>query len=265
MSISLFQVDSFTDQAFGGNPAGVCLLDEVHPDAWMAGVAREMNLSETAFLLPEGEGYRLRWFTPKVEVTLCGHATLASAHILWEQGILAPDAGATFETLSGRLRAHRLDGGWIALDFPTRPVEPVTAPEGLLKMLGINSPVFVGRYKEDYLIELAEENQVRDAQPDFQGLLKVKTRGVVLTAASSTPQFDFVSRFFAPAVGVNEDPVTGSAHCALTPYWSAKLGKPVLDAYQASERGGVLRVRALGERVSIEGQATTIFEAKLLI
>ena len=266
MTIPLFQVDSFTSQAFRGNPAGVCLLDAPHPDDWMAGVAREMNLSETAFLLPEGQGFRLRWFTPRVEVTLCGHATLASAAILWEQGLLASDQAAIFETLSGRLVATRLEDGWIGLDFPARPVEAVTMPEGLLHRLGITQqPVFAGRYKEDYLIELEQDEQVRQLKPDFAAMLGIKTRGVVVTARSGDPQFDFVSRFFAPAVGVDEDPVTGSAHCALTPYWAAKLGKPELNAYQASERGGVLRVRDRGERVSLEGQTVTIFEAKLKV
>ena len=265
MTLPIFQVDSFTDRPFAGNPAGVCMLDAPRSDEWMLGVAREMNLSETAFLLPEGEGYRLRWFTPEVEVTLCGHATLASAHILWEQGFLAAGQAAKFLTLSGPLSAARAADGWIALDFPARITAPLAPPEGLLDALGIAATVFTGRYKEDYLIEVFSEAEVRALQPDYTRLRQVETRGVVVTARADDERYDFVSRFFAPAVGVDEDPVTGSAHCALTPYWSMKLGKASLLAYQASARGGVVRVRPEGERVILEGQAVTIFKAALLV
>jgi PhzF family phenazine biosynthesis protein len=264
MPISLFQVDSFTDRPFAGNPAGVCLLETRQPDDWLRGVAVEMNLSETAFLLPEREGYRLRWFTPRVEVTLCGHATLASAHILWEQGILPRGQEAVFETLSGRLSASRSEDGWIGLDFPARQVEAVDPPAGLLEALGAHDPIYVGRYREDYLVELASQEQVLALRPDFSRLLEVETRGVVVTARDAS-DVDFVSRFFAPAVGVDEDPVTGSAHCALTPYWAAKLGKADLLARQVSARGGSLRVHNRGERVLLEGQAVTIFSANLKI
>lgn len=259
----IYQVDSFTSRIFSGNPAGVCLLEGPRPEEWMRNVAREMNLSETAFLLPEGDYFRLRWFTPKAEVTLCGHATLASAHILWEQGVLPADRQAAFETLSGRLTAEKR-GEWIALDFPGRPVQPVEPPPGLLRGLGIEQAVFVGRYREDYLVEVEDEAVVRGLNPDFSALLQVKTRGTVVTARAGGGEFDFISRFFAPAVGVNEDPVTGSAHCALTPYWSAKLGRQEMTAYQASERGGVLRLRLEGDRVILQGQAVTVFRAEMV-
>lgn len=265
MTLPIFQVDSFTDRPFAGNPAGVCMLDAPRSDEWMLGVAREMNLSETAFLLPEGDGYRLRWFTPGVEVTLCGHATLASAHILWEQGFLPPDQTASFMTLSGVLSATRAADGWIALDFPARATAPTAPPKGLLDALGITAAVFTGRYKKNYLVEVSCEADVRALQPDYARLIQVETRGVVVTARADGDRYDFVSRFFAPAVGVNEDPVTGSAHCALTPYWSMKLGKESLLAYQASARGGVVRVRPEGERVILEGQAVTVFKAALMV
>ena len=264
MSLPLFQVDAFTSRPFAGNPAGVVLLDAPKSDDWMKGVAREMNLSETAFLLPEGESYRLRWFTPTVEVTLCGHATLASAHILWEQGRLEAGQTARFETLSGRLTARQLPDGWIGLDFPARLTEPVSAPDGLLAALGLDNALYIGRYTEDYLVEVKNEEQVRALSPDYPRLKAVKSRGVVVTTRSQTPEYDIVSRFFAPAAGVDEDPVTGSAHCALAPSWAQKLGKIELLAYQASRRGGELRVRHVGERVQLEGQAITVFTARLL-
>ncbi len=265
MPITIFQVDAFTNQPFRGNPAGVCLLEAPQPDEWMLGIAREMNLSETAFLLPEGGSYRLRWFTPAVEVSLCGHATLASAHILWEQGGLQADKTAVFNTLSGELSAMRAADGWIALNFPARFSQAVDAPEGLLGALGLDEPLFVGKYREDFLVEVKDEKIVRELQPDFNRLLDVKTRGVVVSARSATPPYDFVSRFFAPAVGVNEDPVTGSAHCALAPYWASRLGKQSMLAYQASRRGGELRVRLQGDRVILEGQALTVFTGWLLV
>jgi PhzF family phenazine biosynthesis protein len=258
----IYQVDAFTTQVFSGNPAGVCLLDKARPDEWMQKMAREMNLSETAFLLPEEDGFRLRWFTPKKEVSLCGHATLASAHILWEQSVLPLDVQAQFETLSGRLNAKK-SGDWIALDFPTREIRQVEPPVGLLEALGVSETVYMGKYREDYLVEVPEAKTLRKLTPDFSALLRVDTRGTVVTARSDQPEYDFISRFFAPMVGVNEDPVTGSAHCALTPYWSAKLGKTELRAYQASERGGVLRLSAKGERVIIQGQAVTVFIAEM--
>lgn len=266
MTFSLFQVNSFTAEPFSGNPAGVCLLDAARDERWMLAIAREMNLSETAFLLPGGEAFRLRWFTPQVEVSLCGHATLASAHILWEQGLLSADQTAQFDTLSGRLSAHRTAEGWIVLDFPLREVMPADTPAGLLNALGLERVRFSGRYREDYLIEVADEETVRGLKPDFARLKSVPTRGVVVTSRPAADKpYDFVSRFFAPAVGVDEDPVTGSAHCALAPYWAQRLGKSTLLAYQASQRGGWLRVTPRGNRVLLEGQAVTIFEARLRV
>lgn len=265
MTIALYQVDSFTDQPFAGNPAGVCLLAAPQTETWMQALAREINLSETAFLLPEGAGYRLRWFTPRVEVSLCGHATLASAHILWQQGLIPTDQMAVFETLSGRLTAVLEADNWIALDFPAREVVLAEPPKGLLEALGAKNIRFIGCHKNSFLVEVAGEVDVRAVSPDFDALLKVDTRSLVVTARAADPAFDFVSRYFAPAVGVNEDPVTGSVHCALAPYWGLKLEKAEMHAYQASARGGVLRVRPQGDRVIILGQAVTIFEGRLEI
>jgi len=264
MSATLFQVDSFTTQPFSGNPAGVCVLHEARSEDWMKAVAGEMNLSETAFLVPESPGYRLRWFTPKVEVSLCGHATLASAHILWEQGYLKSDQKAIFATRSGNLTADRMQDGWIALDFPAREIMPAVPAEGLLAALGIKAPIFVGRYKNTYIIELKDGGAVREVSPDYSTLLKLDVRSIGVTARGDGNPYDFVSRYFAPAVGINEDPVTGSVHCALAPYWSHKLGKPEMLAYQASARGGELRVRDEGERVILMGQAVTVFTASLV-
>lgn len=259
----IYQVDAFTGRPFAGNPAGVCLLPAAAGDAWMQNVAREMNLSETAFLVPEGEGWRLRWFTPAVEVDLCGHATLASAHILWERGHLAPEATARFQTRSGLLTARR-DGDWIELNFPAKPPEEAPAPAGLLDALGVEA-VYVGRNVFDYLIEVPDEAAVRGAAPDCQALAKLPARGVIVTARGQG-EYDFVSRFFAPAVGVPEDPVTGSAHCCLGPYWRDKLGRDAFLAYQASPRGGVLRVKTAGDgRVLLAGQAVTVIEGELLV
>jgi PhzF family phenazine biosynthesis protein len=268
MSLKIFQVDAFTRRPFGGNPAGVCLLPDDWPqDAdWMQNVANEMNLSETAFLQRMEDGYHLRWFTPKTEVDLCGHATLASAHTLWECGQLPRDAQARFHTRSGLLTAQR-QGDWIEMDFPAKVEEPVEAMPELSQALGVQ-PVYMGRNQFDYLVVVASEAEVRNAQPDFGRLQQLTVRGAILTARSETPQYDFVSRFFAPAVGINEDPVTGSAHCCLGPYWGKRLaaegkGKDELVAYQASRRGGVLRIRLAGERVRLAGQAVTVFRADL--
>jgi PhzF family phenazine biosynthesis protein len=261
-TLPLYQVDAFTAQLYAGNPAGVCLLDKVRPDNWMQSVAMEMNLSETAFLLPENDGFRLRWFTPAAEVALCGHATLASAHTLWETGLLRPNQTARFYTLSGLLTAQR-NGQWIELNFPAKLSEAVEPPPALLKALGIHSTVYIGKNLFDYLVEVETEAEVRSLSPDFALLKTVDVRGVMVTARSSTTGFDFVSRFFAPRVGVNEDPVTGSAHCCLTPYWSGKLGRTAFTAYQASARGGVLNLRLEGDRVVLAGQAVTFFKAEL--
>src|SRR5579859_1998142 len=262
MSLRITQVDAFTSKPFAGNPAGVCILAEPAKPQWMQDVAREMNLAETAFLVRQRDGYDLRWFTPAVEVDLCGHATLASAHVLWEDGHLQPDAQARFHTKSGLLTADRR-GGWIELDFPATPVSTAPAPAGLVEALGAK-PQFIGRSKFDYLIEVDSEQTVRRLDPDLTALGRAQARGVIVTSrADGGSTYDFVSRFFAPQSGVPEDPVTGSAHCALAPYWSAKLGKSELSAYQASARGGELRLRVVRDRVKIGGQAVTVLRGEL--
>jgi PhzF family phenazine biosynthesis protein len=258
--LRLLQVDAFTDTAFKGNPAAVCILDRERDAAWMQDVAKEMNLSETAFLLPHADGFGLRWFTPSVEVALCGHATLASAHALWEERVLETDA--RFHTLSGLLTATRA-GDLIELDFPAKAEEKAEAPQLLLESLGAK-PTHVGRNQFDYLIEVETEDELRALNPDHARLRTIPVRGVIVTSRSSDPRFDFVSRFFAPGSGVDEDPVTGSAHCALTPYWAKKLGKTEMTAYQASARGGVVHVRLAGERVKLGGRAVTILRGELV-
>jgi PhzF family phenazine biosynthesis protein len=256
------QVDAFTDQPFGGNPAAVCLLRAEREPGWMQLVAREMNLAETAFLLRRGDGFDLRWFTPAAEVDLCGHATLASAHALWEEGELAPDRVARFQTRSGVLTAERRDG-LIWLDFPATPARETELPEGLAAALGAE-PVSVGRTPFDYLVVLETEDQVRALEPDLGRLARLPVRGVIVTAPGRSDRHDFVSRFFAPAVGVPEDPVTGSAHCALGPYWADRLGRRDLRGYQSSLRGGLVEVRVRGERVLLGGQAVTVARGALL-
>lgn len=255
-------VDAFTDRHFAGNPAAVCLLSQPRDDKWLQAVAREMNLSETAYLLPAEDGYELRWFTPAVEVDLCGHATLASAFVLWETGVLPPDKIARFFTRSGELTATRR-GDWIELDFPATPPQPTTAPALLAEALGA-SPTYAGVSRFDYLIEVADEATVRRLQPDFGLLAKLPIRGTIVTGRATTAPYDFVSRFFAPSAGVNEDPVTGSAHCCLAPYWGKKLGKDELLAYQASARGGVLGLQLRGGRVLMSGQAVMAWRGELL-
>lgn len=263
MSVKIFKVDAFATEPFAGNPAGVCLLDGARDERWMQGVAREMNLSETAFLLREGDGFRLRWFTPAVEVDLCGHATLASSHVLWEEDILAPSETASFATRSGRLLASRR-GDLIELDFPAKPEERADPPENLLEALGVK-PLYLGRNQFDYLALVDSEATVRALDPDFSLLRRVTVRGVIVTAPATTPGYDFVSRFFAPAVGVDEDPVTGSAHCALGPFWAARLGKSKLVGHQVSARGGVVNVRVAGDRVFLGGRAVTVLRGELVI
>lgn len=263
MPQSIVVVDAFTDRPFAGNPAAVCLLAKPADEAWMRDVAREMNLSETAFLTPDADGYRLRWFTPAVEVALCGHATVASAHVLFESGALAPSRTARFLTKSGLLTARRRDE-WIELDFPAKPETATEAPPELLRALGTGGPSYVGIGEFDCLVELATEAEVRALQPDMGLLGALPYRGVIVTARAATPGYDFVSRFFAPTVGVPEDPVTGSAHCCLGPYWKRKLGKDDFVAYQASARGGVIRVGVRGDRVLLGGQAVTVWRGELL-
>ncbi len=262
MGLRLVQVDAFTDAPFAGNPAAVCVLDAPREASWMQNVAREMNLSETAFLQREADGYHLRWFTPAVEIDLCGHATLASAHVLWEDGDLPPTSPARFHTRSGLLTATRRDE-WIELDFPATPATPAAAPPGLVEALGV-APGWVGKSRFDYLLEVDSEELVRRARPDLGGLGRVEARGIILTSRAAPGRYDFVSRFFAPRVGVDEDPVTGSAHCVLAPYWTERLGARDLVGYQASVRGGVVRVRLVGDRVTLAGQAVTVLRGELL-
>jgi PhzF family phenazine biosynthesis protein len=254
-------VDAFTDRPFAGNPAAVCCLQGRKGAGWMQQVAREMNLPETAFLFPHGEGYRLRWFTPRIEVDLCGHGTLASAHVLWEQGFWDPDLAIRFSTKSGLLTAKKR-GSWIWLDFPAEPESPVPVPDGLSEALGVH-PLYVGKNRFDYIIEVESESVIRKMRPDFGMLSKIPARGFIVTSRAEKSSFDFVSRFFAPALGINEDPVTGSAHCCLAPFWQKFLDRPEFVAYQASERGGEVRVRVEGDRVKLGGQAVTIWSGEL--
>jgi PhzF family phenazine biosynthesis protein len=262
MGQTIYQVDAFTSRPFAGNPAAVCIMSALGPEAWMRDVAREMNLAETAFLAPKEDGFNLRWFTPTVEVELCGHATLASAHILWETGVLRPDEQARFYTRSGLLTAER-KADWMELDFPALPEEPATPWDELATGLGI-TPRYVGKSQFEYLVEADSEQTVRNLKPDFTLLKRTKARGVIVTARAEGGEFDFVSRFFAPGAGVDEDPVTGSAHCVLGPFWAEHLGKTEFVAYQASARGGVVRVRLAGDRVKLGGQAVTVMRGELL-
>jgi PhzF family phenazine biosynthesis protein len=258
----IVQVDAFTAQPFSGNPAAVCVLEQPRDERWMQHVAQEMNLSETAFLHRERDGYRLRWFTPTVEVDLCGHATLASAHVLYESGALPHDQQARFHTRSGLLTADN-DNGWIRLDFPMQEPTEAKAPPLFDKALGGVAPRYVGKSIFDYFVEVDSADAVRSMKPNLSLLELVEARGIIVTAKSDDPQYDFVSRFFAPAAGVPEDPVTGSAHCCLAPYWAEKLGKDELVGYQASARGGVVKVAVRGERVLLYGQAVTVLRGEL--
>ena len=262
MGLRITQVDAFTDTPFAGNPAAVCLLPAPRDEGWMQSVAREMNLSETAFLVRAADGYDLRWFTPSVEVALCGHATLASAHVLWEDGHLPSARQARFHTKSGLLTGDRVDE-WIELDFPAKREEPAQAPAGLAEALGV-TPKYVGKNQFDYLVEVDGEVTVRRLTPNHAMLATLPVRGVIVTSRADSAGYDFVSRFFAPGSGVPEDPVTGSAHCALGPYWQSRLGKSDFVAYQASPRGGVVRVRVAGDRVKLGGRAVTVLRGELL-
>ena len=263
MTLPLFLVDAFSDRPFAGNPAAVCLLPAWRDERWLQNVAREMNQSETAFLVQRADGFDLRWFTPTVEVDLCGHATLASAHVLWQQGLVLADKPIGFFTRSGHLKAVK-KGKEIELDFPVKPEEVCPAPANLAEALRV-TPKYVGRNRFDYLVEVESESELRALAPDFKALATIPVRGVIVTSRSSEPRFDFVSRFFAPATGIDEDPVTGSAHCCLGPFWSKRLGKSDLVGYQASARGGVVRVRVAGDRAFLGGQAVLVTEGKLLV
>ncbi|MGH7785902.1 MAG: PhzF family phenazine biosynthesis protein [Candidatus Binatia bacterium] len=261
-ALRIIQVDAFTAEPFRGNPAAVCLLDPPEDDAWLQHVAAEMNLAETAFLWQRADGFALRWFTPTVEVPLCGHATLASAHALWSEGVLDDGAPAVFHTASGALRAWR-DGAWIGLDFPALPSTGAALPAAVLDALGAPA-VHSHRTRTCGLVELASEAAVRALDPDLRRLAAVADTGICVTSRADSPEYDFVSRFFAPAHGIDEDPVTGSAHCALAVHWGAKLGKTAMTGYQASRRGGVVRVQlAAADRVHLFGQAVTVLRGTL--
>jgi PhzF family phenazine biosynthesis protein len=262
MSYPIFHVSAFTDQPFGGNPAAVCLLKNGMEPAWMQAVAGQMNLSETAFLFPEEPGYRLRWFTPKIEIALCGHATLASAHLLWEIGTVAKARSIHFQTKSGILTAVNNDSA-IELDFPACPSIQEPVPAALVSALGATA-CGGGRNGTDWLVEVASDKIVRGLAPNMANLAALPVRGVIVTARSADPRFDFVSRFFAPASGVPEDPVTGSAHCCLAPYWASKIGKQKMLGYQASARGGEVSVTLVGDRVMLGGKAVTVLRGELL-
>ncbi|MEZ4712867.1 MAG: PhzF family phenazine biosynthesis protein [Caldilineaceae bacterium] len=260
--IPIYQVDAFTDRPFAGNPAAVCLLSGPADEGWMQQVAQEMNLSETAFVYAKGNDFDLRWFTPAAEVELCGHATLATAHILWQTQVLSAGAIARFHTRSGLLTAEPR-GDLIELNFPALRVETAPIPAAIVDALGV-APIYCGKFGARYLLELADEEAVRRVQPDFAALNALPERGVVITSRGAG-EFDFVSRYFAPWVGVNEDPVTGSVHCCLGPFWGQRLGKTALMAYQASARGGVIHVRLLGERVGLGGRAVTVAAGRLVL
>jgi predicted PhzF superfamily epimerase YddE/YHI9 len=266
MSVPITQVDAFTDRPFRGNPAAVCLLEHDTADSWMRDVAAEINVSETAFLRRQGQGaeFHLRWFSPTVEVDLCGHATLAAAHVLWEDGIVNGDEPIRFSTRSGLLIANR-EGERILLDFPAIPVTPIPVSDSFVEAIG--APVVAaGTNAMDLLLELEDTVHVRSLRPDFQKLRALSPRGVIVTARDiADPVLDFVSRFFCPNVGIDEDPVTGSAHCALGPYWGARLAKNRLIGHQASSRGGRVEVRLSGDRVTLGGTAVTVLRGTLLI
>jgi PhzF family phenazine biosynthesis protein len=284
LGLSIVTVDAFTDVRFAGNPAAVCVLPPAKEEEdWMQKVAREMNLSETAFLRsrddknPGGrtrahgaKSFDLRWFTPIVEVDLCGHATLASAHVLWEEGHVARKEKLHFHTRSGLLKAERRVEGrqvWIELDFPALPERPFEGPADVISKALATKPRYVGAYGSDYLVEVESENVLKRLSPDLALLKTLPVRGISATCAPSASTkakgYDFVSRFFAPGVGVNEDPVTGSAHCFLGPFWGQRLGKKEVLGYQASARGGTVRVRMRGDRVLLGGRAVTVMRGKL--
>lgn len=259
--IRCLQVDAFTDRPFGGNPAAVCVLDDGRDEQWMQNVAAEMNLAETAFVKRDGDAWDLRWFTPVIEVELCGHATLATAHALWSDGLAGRDEPIRFRTKSGLLTCTRR-GSLIEMDFPATQPEPTDAPEGLVEALGA-APSYVGRTIFDKFVLVESESVLRSLRPDFGRLRGVRMRGVIVTSTSKDRRYDFLSRYFAPAAGIDEDHVTGSAHCCLGPFWSNRLGKSDMTAFQASRRGGVVHVRVAGDRVFLAGQAVTVLEGSL--
>lgn len=264
MGLPIYVIDAFTGKPFGGNPAAVCLLDAPRPDEWLQGVAGEMNHTATAYLLPQDDGYKVRWFTATAELALCGHGTLASAHLLWETGRVPASQPIRFYSPGGLLTARRA-GETIVLDFPATPITENSTPDGLLEALDGVQSRFTGQNQFDYLVEVESEAAVRGLQPDLAALKRLPVRGVIVTSRATAPNYDFVSRFFAPSVGINEDSATGSAHTTLGPYWQTRLGKNSFVAYQASARGGRLSVTVEGERVFIGGEAVTIWRGELLV
>ncbi|NLU90338.1 PhzF family phenazine biosynthesis protein [Chitinophaga sp. Ak27] len=260
MNIPYFQVDAFTRVPFKGNPAGICLLEAMPDDTLLTAIAAENNLSETAFLLPEGAGYRLRWFSPLVEIPLCGHATLASAHMLWENGLALQGAPISFYTLSGTLTAYQEDG-WIVLDFPARSHEPATLPDALKPLF--KEAVQVTYSVDRYIVELPSGGAVATFVPD-PAILR-SYRCIITGKADAATPYDFISRYFAGPVGVDEDPVTGSAHCSLASYWAERLHKNEFLAWQASKRGGELKVTLRGDRVLLKGEAVTVLKGQFSI
>lgn len=259
--MKIFKVDAFTDKPFMGNPAAVCLMPMPKNELWMQSIAQEMNVSETAFIHPTKDGYNMRWFTPVTEVELCGHATLAGAHVLWEANYLTTNEVAKFNTKSGLLTARRKEN-WIELNFPAEPAQDTETPPNLIEALGVD-PLYVGKNRFDFIVEVESEEEVKNMKPDFHLLARLPARGIIVTSQSKTSEYDFISRFFAPAAGINEDPVTGSAHCCLGPYWQTKLAKDKFVAFQASPRGGVVKVRINEGRVHLTGQAVTILRGEL--
>ena len=266
MELPIFQVDAFTDKPFKGNPAAVVLLDKWLPDEVMQSIASENNLSETAFICLEQNGIGIRWFTPKTEVELCGHATLASAFVVFKY-LKPPVDKLTFITQkSGNLFVTKTNNNWIEMDFPPYSIKPVNAPIGLIDALG-TKPLSIYEAGPDMLLVYGNEKEIRDIKPDFLNLAKINTRGVIITAPREKNMInvDFVSRFFAPRLGISEDPVTGSAHCSLTPYWTKVLNKSTVIGYQLSVRGGLLKCELKQDRVIISGQAVCVLEGNLIL
>ena len=268
-TIKLYHVNAFATEAFRGNPAVVALLPKARDTVWMQTMAAEMNQPATAFVWPHEDPFkrvfRIRWFSPIAEIPLCGHGSLAAAYILWSEGVLRPDLKAVFETGAGRVSATYDLGSWVTLDFPTLPTEAMEMPEGLLSSLGVESAVEVRQDDTFWMVVIDSAETVRTLTPNFTAIAKHPVRAVAVTAQSDQPEYDFISRKFAPSVGFAEDPVTGSSHCRLTPYWAEKLGRQKMTAYQASARGGVLRVENAGERVKISGRAVTLVRGEMQV
>jgi PhzF family phenazine biosynthesis protein len=263
MKLPIYTVDAFTDKPFSGNPAAVCITEKPLDEELMKNIASEMNLSETAYLVKTKDGFNLRWFTPSAEVDLCGHATLASSHILWETGVCGKDEPISFHTKSGVLTAVN-KGDVIEMDFPAIEQDVIDYPLELETALGIR-PVYVGMTKWNYVVELENEGEVRGVEPNYDMLTALPGWGTIITAKADMKGYDFVSRFFAPEKGVKEDPVTGSAHCALGPFWQKRLEKNEFKAYQASQRGGTVGVRVEADRVFLSGNAVTVLKAEMNI